>query len=69
MGHTKFLHLYRPDGTSTELFPAFDDRSKRKQRFREYTAVSTKSWVEQSSGLESFFTNNFLNLPSFSLAF
>lgn len=59
-----FLHLKRPVGRRTEFFPAFDDRGKRKQRFLEYTAVSTKSWEVISAELESFVTNNFSNLLS-----
>lgn len=62
------LHLKRPVGRRKEFFPAFEDRAKRKQRFLEYTAVSTKSWLGDSSELESFFMNSFSNFSSLSLA-
>lgn len=58
------LHLKRPVGRSTEFFPALDDRAKRKQRFLEYTAVSTKSWQGNSAEVDPLETNNFLKFPS-----
>lgn len=62
------LHLKRPVGRSTEVFPAFDDRAKRKQRFLEYTALSTKSCKEGPAELESLDIKICSNLASFSLA-
>ena len=63
-----FRHLKRPVGRSTEVFPAFDDKANRKQRFLEYTALSTKSCWEGPAELESLETKSWWNLVSLSLA-
>jgi hypothetical protein len=43
-----------PVGTRNDFFPDFDEKAKRKQRFREYTAVSIKSWSTRPEELVSF---------------
>lgn len=61
------LHLNLSVGRRTEVFPALDDKCRRKQRFLEYTAVSTKRWQGTSAKFVSFEINNCSNLLSFPL--